>query len=64
MEQIIEQTRQQIREILAANADYTQMKPLLTLLRAEVEKDMKANHAELEADMAKIDANEKNGRQT
>jgi hypothetical protein len=42
--------------MVAPNAGYTQINPLLTRLRAEMEEDMKAKQAALEADMAKIDA--------
>jgi hypothetical protein len=51
----MEQRRQHIREMWIVNADYTQIKPLLTRLHVEMEEDMKAKQAELEAYMAKID---------
>jgi hypothetical protein len=46
---------EQTREMWAMNANYTQIKPLLTCLRVEMEEDMEAKQAELEAYLAKLD---------
>jgi hypothetical protein len=55
----MEQTRQQVRETLAAHAPYAQVEPLWTRLRAEMEEDIKSRQDKLHADWAKIDADQR-----
>jgi hypothetical protein len=56
--------RQQIREMLATHAPYTQVKPLWTRLRTEMEEDLKAWQYKLDTDNVKINADprKKEGR--
>jgi Skp family chaperone for outer membrane proteins len=58
----MEQTRQEIREMLATHAHYAQMEPLWTRLRAEMEEDIKARQDKLHADWAKMDADREKRR--
>jgi alkylhydroperoxidase/carboxymuconolactone decarboxylase family protein YurZ len=53
----MEQTRQQIREMLATYAHYAQVEALWNHLRAKMEEDIKAKQDKLCADWAKTDAN-------
>jgi hypothetical protein len=46
----IEQTRQQVREMLAAHAHYAQVEPLWTHLQAKMEEDITARQDKLCAD--------------
>jgi hypothetical protein len=50
--------RQQIREMLATHAHYTQMEPLLTRLQAKMEEDIKARQDKLDTDRVKIDVDQ------
>jgi hypothetical protein len=52
----MEKTRQQIREILAANTHHAQVEPLWTRLRIEMEEDIKARQDKLDPDNANREA--------
>jgi type II secretory pathway component PulK len=58
----MEQTRQQIREMLGAHTHYTQMEHLRTHLRAEMEKDIKGRQNKFNADRVKTDADQEKRR--
>jgi hypothetical protein len=60
----MEQTRQQMKDMLAAHTYGAQMEPLWTLFQAEMEDDIKARQNKLDTDNAMLDADREKGRHT